>query len=112
MRSGESPGGAETGVDATVRRGEHATERRADVRRRNEERPAPKETRVSGIFIYLYIYIIHDGLLRVGLVTIMTPFPHVAQHVEQPEIVGQQATTRLSAVARCEIVPGVPPQQV
>src|SRR5262245_55486593 len=46
------------------------------------------------------------------MVSIMTPFPHVTQHVEQPEIVGQQATTRLSVVARRESAPCIPPQQV
>ena len=85
-----SPGEAETVVDATVRRGEPVTVRRADDRRKNVERPAPEQTRdfFTNIFRYAYLIIVYSLLCWFGSIhTILTPFIHVPQHVEQSQVV-------------------------
>ena len=110
-----SPGGAEADVVDTVRRGVPVTVRRADDRRRIDERPAPKETRVlfNNRFRYIYNIIIYSLLCWSGSIrTVLTPFKHVPQHVEQPQVVRQQAPARPGMFLAVGLIPGISVKQV
>src|SRR5262249_50841647 len=72
----DSPGEAKTDEDVAVRRCVPVTVGRADIPRRIEERPAPKNMKAV------------DGLARNGPRRVLAPFPDLAQHVKQPQVVG------------------------
>src|SRR4051812_31993042 len=60
----------------------------------------------------MYTFIIKCVSRGVDPAKIVTPFPHVAKHVERAKIVRQQATTGPGMFLGRGIIPGIPPQQV
>ena len=60
--------------------------RRADVRRLIVERPTPTETSAYNINILIHEHLIISLIGRPG--SILYPLRHVAQHVEQSQLIG------------------------
>ena len=110
-----SPGGAETVVGVTVRRGDPVTVRRADARRSIANDP-PRRRRGffslidSDIFI-ISLYIPFFAGLE-AFAAVLTPFKHVPQHVEQPQVVREQAPARPGMLLAVGLIPGISVQQV
>ena len=117
-----SPGGAKAVVRVTVRRCDPVTVSRADDRRLIVERPTAKQTNIPcmDIFHNIYTVIIYPFLARPGYVTttsttrgwVLAPFKLVPEHVEQPEIVRQQAAACPGVVPAVGLIPGIFSQQV
>src|SRR4051794_37198014 len=86
------PGEAEADVVDPVRWRAPITVRRAQERRVIVIRPAPDET--MGLFVnefkHIYNITARYASRRVG--PVVAPFMHITQHVEQAQIVGEQAS--------------------
>ncbi len=110
-----SPGEAEPEEVAAERRRVPVTGGRADNSRRIHERPAPKQTgnfriqRFRGIDLICPSVVTHRLEPVAG---VFTPFIGVTEHVEQSQVVRQQAAAWPSMVAAVGIEAGVSPQKV
>src|SRR5262249_28857025 len=105
-----SPGEAETEVVVPDRQGDPVTVRGAGERGSISERATPKQTRDVYVDRRTCAYIISvcsrpRGLI--GFVRLLTPFVDVAQHVEQPHVLRQQARTRPGVVAAIVTIPSI-----
>ena len=108
-----SPGETEPKVRVAVRLRVMATAGRAVLLGGSTKDCAPKQNIRTFGFLRGYIIDYYSSLTRaIGMRWILAPFIQIAQHVEQPQVVGQQPAARPGVVLGRRRRPGIAAEQV